>query len=693
MHVSVYIRFTRYVSTKSVTGSELIRLRSLVGPNLQALFELDLVLNKVIEMVSCTGKSKPLALLGLLFIGEPSLGSLSISLVAVSGRSGTLVGQDSVTIVSVDVDYLPAEHFDRTGPANRTGPDRLYFCLVLGLGFWTNSVFEMDLFAFIRYSDPTKLMVGKRNVADREAKLLMSTKGRMVLLTPPAPAASGDSGDSIDKLFDEGNGAEQERSTEKGDDVLEETIDTDVLEKTKKKRKKDSSVFQLNLQVCPFVARSSIADAPIVTVVATTTIAADVSTVPPSQVKVVSGRSAYVIEAKKNVASTSKLDEPTTSSDSFYAVQDLDSETLHNIYIYNIYIYIPKWKVTNDSVLDDLATDVSWGIKSEAIEAIRLREQVFALDAADAVKGDELRDLKERNSVLEGEKDLLWFFPIGVIVNVIGSEIRNFPLYPKKDLLSEKVTTLEAVTALKETKVVSLESERGGLVNQISLLESAFELFKQQMEAMQDEQATTLRNWDMKLDAQLLEMAAHHEEEFYPRFLVTISGRWKLIRECNDCQVYRPVLRNTQQNLTPITSPWPFYKWGVDIAGPFSKGPGKVKFLIVAIDYFTKWIETKPVATITGAQDGLKAGVDHRKAGRDLSLIEAYDPSAESKYVNAVNALSVVDFSFLNELESKKDASMVDLMDSLRLEGPLAEIPERKTCNHPRNNSCFSSIG
>ncbi|GJR54264.1 reverse transcriptase domain-containing protein [Tanacetum coccineum] len=31
-------------------------------------------------------------------------------------------------------------------------------------------------------------------------------------------------------------------------------------------------------------------------------------------------------------------------------------------------------------------------------------------------------------------------------------------------------------------------------------------------------------------------------------------------------------------------------------------GPGKVKFLIVAIDYFTKWIESKLVAAITGAQ-------------------------------------------------------------------------------------------
>ncbi|GKD59023.1 reverse transcriptase domain-containing protein [Tanacetum coccineum] len=36
----------------------------------------------------------------------------------------------------------------------------------------------------------------------------------------------------------------------------------------------------------------------------------------------------------------------------------------------------------------------------------------------------------------------------------------------------------------------------------------------------------------------------------------------------------------------------------IDIAGPFPEGPGKVKFLIVAMDYFTKWIEAKVVATV-----------------------------------------------------------------------------------------------
>ncbi|GKA78783.1 reverse transcriptase domain-containing protein [Tanacetum coccineum] len=89
-----------------------------------------------------------------------------------------------------------------------------------------------------------------------------------------------------------------------------------------------------------------------------------------------------------------------------------------------------------------------------------------------------------------------------------------------------------------------------------------------------------------------------------------------LIRAYQDYQVHKPVPRNPQQNLTPITSPWPFYKWGIDIARPFPEGPGKVKFLIVVIDFFTNWIEAKPVATITGNQ--IKKFVLVERANRSL---------------------------------------------------------------------------
>ena len=38
---------------------------------------------------------------------------------------------------------------------------------------------------------------------------------------------------------------------------------------------------------------------------------------------------------------------------------------------------------------------------------------------------------------------------------------------------------------------------------------------------------------------------------------------------------------------------------GIDILGPFPLAVRQIKYLVVAIEYFTKWIEAKPVAQIT----------------------------------------------------------------------------------------------
>ena len=48
-----------------------------------------------------------------------------------------------------------------------------------------------------------------------------------------------------------------------------------------------------------------------------------------------------------------------------------------------------------------------------------------------------------------------------------------------------------------------------------------------------------------------------------------------------------------------MTTPWPFAQWGLDIMGPFPTALRQQKFLVVGIDYFTKWVEAKPLATIT----------------------------------------------------------------------------------------------
>ncbi|KAL0411615.1 UNVERIFIED_CONTAM: hypothetical protein Slati_3751200 [Sesamum latifolium] len=48
-----------------------------------------------------------------------------------------------------------------------------------------------------------------------------------------------------------------------------------------------------------------------------------------------------------------------------------------------------------------------------------------------------------------------------------------------------------------------------------------------------------------------------------------------------------------------MLSPCPFSQWGMDIVGPFPLAPGQKKFLLVAIDYFRKWVEAEPLAHIT----------------------------------------------------------------------------------------------
>ncbi len=54
---------------------------------------------------------------------------------------------------------------------------------------------------------------------------------------------------------------------------------------------------------------------------------------------------------------------------------------------------------------------------------------------------------------------------------------------------------------------------------------------------------------------------------------------WQFVQKCNKCQI-----------LTV---------WGVDLTGPLPTAPGGVKFYIVTVDYFTKWIEAEPLAAIS----------------------------------------------------------------------------------------------
>ena len=71
------------------------------------------------------------------------------------------------------------------------------------------------------------------------------------------------------------------------------------------------------------------------------------------------------------------------------------------------------------------------------------------------------------------------------------------------------------------------------------------------------------------------------------------------VKACDKCQKFSNIIRQSTEELTPMMALWPFAQWGLDIMSPFPIVIRQLKFLVVGIDYFTKWVEVEAMATIT----------------------------------------------------------------------------------------------
>ena len=70
------------------------------------------------------------------------------------------------------------------------------------------------------------------------------------------------------------------------------------------------------------------------------------------------------------------------------------------------------------------------------------------------------------------------------------------------------------------------------------------------------------------------------------------------VKACDKCQRFGNLIWQPTEELTPITASWPFVQWGLDIMCPFLIAIQQLKFLVIDIDYFTKWVEAEALATI-----------------------------------------------------------------------------------------------
>ena len=67
--------------------------------------------------------------------------------------------------------------------------------------------------------------------------------------------------------------------------------------------------------------------------------------------------------------------------------------------------------------------------------------------------------------------------------------------------------------------------------------------------------------------------------------------------------MHRDLIHVPPSKLHALTSPWTFLVWGVDVIGKVSlKSSSGHEYILVAIDYFTKWVEATSYASLTAVK-------------------------------------------------------------------------------------------
>ncbi|GJV49626.1 hypothetical protein Tco_1439838 [Tanacetum coccineum] len=584
---------------------------------------------------------------------------------------------------------------------------------------------DMDIFAFIRTTDPTKVKVAERERREDEPRLLETTVGRTVPLLPVAPDRGESELDvSVDKLFDDGgSGTQVEQGDSAGGGDGQDTVIQPVTATTNivaedvipleprclrlfagavqnaevrgeplltlpfvtssvsatpehEDEGHTDSVTGLNLRTINAPHRFVISSDPSHHYGANTT-EAEVDSFTRPSVPVITAATTVTSTADPAVVVKEKVVKP---SFGVRTVIDPDTDLQK--------VYVPRWSVTNGSHLDDGRV---------------CREMM-----------DDIAPPKFFASVLGMEHDQLFTeFNVGAARQMsLSAEVRmcvEYNIKEKRRLMSvvdekdellkvreREIENLKAQLLLKEAEV----AEAIRLHVEASKFEAVEKSLQVEVEAFK-EHNTTLEKKKNELDVKVVDLATSvkareqevagldvvvHElkassailqekvavyEDYMGQLERFQDEKMKVVNDKFD-KLYTDFIkmdlhleeRFYPHLLTTIVGRRWLLTYGMELA---------VAKCLNLSEYLSTLGAAIGKAIKKGMQDGLATGITHGKEGRVLADVDAYNPSAEVDYVSALQQLQSVNFSLLTELKLNKDSSVETLMNILHLEETLAE--------------------
>ncbi|KAL0394772.1 UNVERIFIED_CONTAM: hypothetical protein Slati_4443400 [Sesamum latifolium] len=72
-----------------------------------------------------------------------------------------------------------------------------------------------------------------------------------------------------------------------------------------------------------------------------------------------------------------------------------------------------------------------------------------------------------------------------------------------------------------------------------------------------------------------------------------------MVRRCRKCQEHANIMHVPTAPMQPIPNPCPFDQWGMDLVGKLPRATRQREYLIVVVDYFSKWVEAEPLSKIS----------------------------------------------------------------------------------------------